>query len=43
MCVTNVTAEPVPLPALAGVDVLTGRPVQDLVLGAYDSAWVQPA
>ena len=43
VCVTNVTAETVPLPTIAGVDVLTGRPVESLVLGPYGSAWVQPA
>ena len=43
VCVTNVTAETVPLRTLTGVDVLTGRPVGALALGPYGSAWVQPA
>ena len=43
VCVTNVTGETVPLPALGGVDVLNGRAVDALVLGPYGSAWVQPA
>ena len=43
VCVTNVTVETVPLPALTGRDVITGEPVEPLVLGPYGFAWVQAA
>jgi sucrose phosphorylase len=41
-CVTNVTAEPVTLPQVRGVDVVTGRHCRPLTLGGYGYAWVRP-
>ena len=42
VCVTNVTADTVPLPGVGGTDVLTGDRAQPLVLGPWGSAWVRP-
>ena len=39
--VTKVTSVTVPLPTLAGVDVLTGSDVHELELGPYGFAWVR--
>jgi hypothetical protein len=41
-CVTNVTGDDVPLPGVAGTDVLTGRHTRSLVLGPWSTAWVRP-
>ncbi|GAA3553722.1 sugar phosphorylase [Microlunatus spumicola] len=43
VCVTNVTADRVPLPGLTGRDVITGGAVEPLVLEPYGFAWVEPA
>jgi glycosidase len=42
-CVTNVTADEVPLPSVSGTDVLTGEHVHSLVLGPWSTAWVRPS
>jgi len=41
LCVANVTDELVELPAVSGVDVLSGRTHQGLTLPAYGYAWIQ--
>jgi sucrose phosphorylase len=43
LCVTNVTGSTVTLPEVIGRDVLTGRDVVPLTLGAWAYAWVRPA
>jgi sucrose phosphorylase len=42
LCVANVRGEPVVLPEVAGVDVVTGRRHDPLVLEPYGYAWVRP-
>ena len=42
VCVTNVTGETVPLPAVTGRDVLTDSDVAPLTLGPWRYAWVRP-
>ena len=42
VCVTNVTGEPVTLPDVVGVDVLTGRRSAPLTVGPWGYAWVRP-
>ena len=41
LCVTNVTGEPVPLPEVAGRDVLTGASQEAPVLGPRSSLWLE--
>jgi glucosylglycerate phosphorylase len=41
LCVTNVTADEVPL-EVRGTDVITGALVDPLVLGPWGCAWVRP-
>jgi sucrose phosphorylase len=41
-CATNVSDQPVALPAVRGVDVLTGRRCDPLELPPYGYAWVAP-
>jgi sucrose phosphorylase len=43
LCATNVSDQPVTLPAVRGVDVLTGRGCDPLELAPYGYAWVTPA
>lgn len=43
MAVTNVSGQPVELPGVHGVDLVTGEPVAGLRLGPNDFAWVRPA
>jgi sucrose phosphorylase len=42
VCVTNVTAETLTLPTVRGLDVLTDRVANPLVLGPWGYAWVRP-
>lgn len=42
LCLTNVTAEPITLPAVHGHDVLTDRTCQPLVLDPWGYAWLRP-
>jgi len=42
LCITNVTAQPVPVD-VRGVDVITGTPVDRLVLPSWGYAWVRPS
>lgn len=42
LCVTNVTSGTVTLPAVVGLDVLTGQECEPLVLGPWSYAWVRP-
>jgi sucrose phosphorylase len=42
LCITNVTSTPVRLPAVSGVDVLTGSTAEPLVLGPWGYAWIRP-
>jgi len=43
VCVTNVTAQPVTLPTVSGLDVISGEPVEALEVGPYGFAWVETA
>ncbi len=42
VCATNVSDRPVTLPAVRGVDVLTGRPCDPLTLPPFGYAWIAP-
>jgi glucosylglycerate phosphorylase len=42
LCITNVTSFPVSLPAVSGVDVLTGSTAEPLTLGPWGYAWIRP-
>jgi sucrose phosphorylase len=42
VCATNVTGQPVTLPRVSGVDVLSGLECLPLTLPAYGYAWVRP-
>ena len=42
VCVTNVTGEPVTLPGVVGVDVLTGHRAAPLTVAPWGYAWVRP-
>jgi len=42
ICVTNVTAGPVTLASVVGLDVVTGDFVAPLTLGPWGYAWVRP-
>jgi len=41
LCITNVTDEPIDLPTVSGVDILTDQTRQGLTLPAYGYAWIR--
>jgi sucrose phosphorylase len=43
LCLTNVTSEPVHLPSVDGLDVLTGSTAEPLVLAPWGYAWLRPS
>ena len=42
VCVTNVTSQSVPVPAVTGLDVTSGTRIEALTLAPHGFAWVQP-